>query len=87
VVCTPPRRAIDSRFWRSPYENEAVVAAAIHRFGGKVVVVDASASLPRLRRRPGLKTWKVRDHKPPEGCSGWCLLRYLIDKSSWSWEI
>lgn len=44
----------------NPYENESVVAEAIRRFGGKLEVVDVSSELPRLRRSPGLLTWKVR---------------------------
>ena len=47
----------------NPVENEAVVASAIDRCGGssKVEILDCSSMLPQLRRRPGLKSWKVMD--------------------------
>lgn len=47
----------------NPVENEAVVASAIARCGGltKVGLVDCSASLPDLKRKPGLQQWKVMD--------------------------
>ena len=38
----------------NPHENEAVVAEAVRRFGGKVVVEDVSDMLPALKRKPGL---------------------------------
>ena len=47
----------------NPVENEAVVASAIDRCGGssKVEILDCSSMLPQLKRRPGLKSWKVMD--------------------------
>ncbi|KAL8346798.1 hypothetical protein RB598_000608 [Gaeumannomyces tritici] len=47
----------------NPVENEAVIAAAIERCGGleTIEILDSSESLPGLKRRPGLKTWKVMD--------------------------
>lgn len=47
----------------NPVENEAVIAAAIERCGGleTIDIIDSSESLPGLKRRPGLKTWKVMD--------------------------
>ncbi|KAK9477986.1 S-adenosyl-L-methionine-dependent methyltransferase [Lipomyces japonicus] len=56
----------------NPVENEAVVAAAIRQWKGKVKIVDASNLLPGLVRRPGVLSWKVmgKDKKwknEPEG--------------------
>ena len=47
----------------NPVENEAVVAHAIERCGGSdnVEIIDCSSMLPGLKRRPGLKSWKVMD--------------------------
>ncbi|CEF97450.1 RNA (C5-cytosine) methyltransferase [Ostreococcus tauri] len=45
----------------NPLENEAVVAALLKRAGGAVELVDVSKSLPKLKRRPGMKLWKVGD--------------------------
>ncbi|KAI8589072.1 NOL1/NOP2/Sun domain family, member 2 [Geranomyces variabilis] len=46
----------------NPVENEAVVAAAIRMTQGALRVVDVSAELPALIRKPGLSTWVVQ-HK------------------------
>ena len=43
----------------NPMENEAVVASLLRRCGGSLELVDTSHMLPKLRRRSGLKTWKV----------------------------
>ena len=43
----------------NPMENEAVVASLIRRCGGALEIVDTSHMLPKLKRRNGLKTWKV----------------------------
>lgn len=43
----------------SPVENEAVVAAALRKYGDQVRLVDCSDKLPGLKRRPGISTWKV----------------------------
>jgi len=43
----------------NPIENEAVVAELLRMAGGALKLVDVSASLPDLKRAPGLKTWKV----------------------------
>ncbi|XP_024013884.1 tRNA (cytosine(34)-C(5))-methyltransferase [Eutrema salsugineum] len=45
----------------NPIEDEAVVAEILRRCGDSVELVDVSDKLPELIRRPGLKTWKVRD--------------------------
>ena len=56
-------RVVYSTCSMNPVENEAVVASAIERCGGlsKVTIVDCSSALPKLKRRPGLKQWKVMD--------------------------
>ncbi|KAH3669049.1 hypothetical protein OGAPHI_001645 [Ogataea philodendri] len=43
----------------SPIENEAVIAAALRRWGGKVKTVDCSDMLVGLKRRPGVSSWKT----------------------------
>ncbi|MCL7035033.1 hypothetical protein MKW94_027656, partial [Papaver nudicaule] len=45
----------------NPVENEAVVAEILRRCGGSVELLDVSTELPELIRRPGIKSWKVRD--------------------------
>ena len=45
----------------NPIENEAVVAQLLRDNGGSVKLVDATALLPALKRRPGISTWKVFD--------------------------
>lgn len=43
----------------SPTENEAVVAAALRKWGDQIRLVDCSNELPGLVRRSGLSNWKV----------------------------
>lgn len=43
----------------SPVENEAVIAAALRKWGGQVRVLNCDGQLPALLRRPGLNNWKV----------------------------
>ncbi|KAJ2382460.1 tRNA (cytosine-5-)-methyltransferase ncl1, partial [Coemansia sp. RSA 2559] len=43
----------------NPIENEAVVAHVLDHFEGALRLVDVGDQLPELKRRPGLKTWKV----------------------------
>lgn len=43
----------------SPVENEAVVAAALRKWGGQVRVVNCDDQLPGLVRRKGLSSWKI----------------------------
>ncbi|KAJ3149520.1 tRNA (cytosine(34)-C(5))-methyltransferase [Geranomyces michiganensis] len=45
----------------NPVENEAVVAAAINMTQGALRLVDVSAELPALIRKPGLDKWVVQD--------------------------
>ncbi len=56
-------RVVYSTCSMNPVENEAVIASAVERCGGmeKVALVDCSASLPELKRKPGLKAWFVMD--------------------------
>ncbi|CAN6479939.1 unnamed protein product [Victoria cruziana] len=57
-------RLVYSTCSMNPVEDEAVVAEILRRSGGSVELLDVSVELPDLVRRPGLKTWKVRD----KGC-------------------
>lgn len=43
----------------NPIENEAVVAEVLRQTKGAIRLVDVSTSLPELKRKPGLSTWKV----------------------------
>ncbi|SPO05966.1 related to tRNA (cytosine-5-)-methyltransferase [Cephalotrichum gorgonifer] len=56
-------RVVYSTCSMNPIENESVVGAAIERCGGleKIDLVDCSDQLPELKRRPGMKDWKVMD--------------------------
>ncbi|PLB34157.1 tRNA (cytosine-C5-)-methyltransferase [Aspergillus candidus] len=58
-------RVVYSTCSMNPIENEAVIASAIERCGGSanVRIVDCSNELPGLKRRPGLRTWKVMDRE------------------------
>lgn len=46
----------------NPIENEAVLHAVLSTLDGAAHLVDVSAELPGLQRRPGLHTWKPTDH-------------------------
>lgn len=56
-------RVVYSTCSMNPVENESVVAAAIERCCGqdKVEIVDCSDRLPLLKRKPGMKKWKIMD--------------------------
>ncbi|CCE86434.1 Piso0_004923 [Millerozyma farinosa CBS 7064] len=43
----------------SPVENEAVVSAALRKWGNQIKLVDCSNELPGLKRCQGLTDWKV----------------------------
>jgi len=45
----------------NPVEDEAVVGEVLRQSGGSIELLDVSAEFPELKRRPGLKSWKVRD--------------------------
>lgn len=55
----PGGRLVYSTCSLNPLENEAVVAAALKLWGGKVKLVDSSDRLPGLIRHNGIKTWNV----------------------------
>ncbi|KJZ79240.1 hypothetical protein HIM_01391 [Hirsutella minnesotensis 3608] len=56
-------RVVYSTCSMNPVENESVVAAAIERCGGpgNVEILDCSDQLQNLKRRPGIKKWKIMD--------------------------
>ena len=56
-------RVVYSTCSLNPVENESVVAAAIALCGGpdKVEILESSEMLPQLKRKPGLKSWKIMD--------------------------
>ncbi|KAL1917054.1 uncharacterized protein VTP21DRAFT_5252 [Calcarisporiella thermophila] len=49
----------------NPIENEAVIAEVLRRCKGSLELIDVSNELPQLKRRPGLRHWRVmaRDNK------------------------
>ncbi|KAG7400064.1 hypothetical protein PHYBOEH_007132 [Phytophthora boehmeriae] len=53
----------------NPLENEAVVAELLRWSKGSLELVDVSSTLPLLKRRPGISTWKVMDSKLTEFAS------------------
>lgn len=58
----PGGRMVYSTCSMNPVENESVIAAAIERCGHEnVEILDCSNELPGLKRKPGMKTWKVMD--------------------------
>ncbi|KAI9989643.1 hypothetical protein PInf_019928 [Phytophthora infestans] len=50
----------------NPLENEAVVADLLRWSKGSLELVDVSNTLPLLKRRPGISTWKVMDSQLKE---------------------
>ncbi|KEY74202.1 hypothetical protein S7711_00359 [Stachybotrys chartarum IBT 7711] len=56
-------RVVYSTCSMNPVENESIITAAIDRCGGaaNVEIVDCGEQLPELKRKPGLKTWKIMD--------------------------
>lgn len=55
----PGGRLVYSTCSLNPIENEAVVAAALKLWNGKVKLVDSSDRLPGLIRHNGVSNWKV----------------------------
>jgi multisite-specific tRNA:(cytosine-C5)-methyltransferase len=54
-------RMVYSTCSMNPLENEAVIAEILRLTNGNVEVVDVTNELPKLKRRPGLQSWKVFD--------------------------
>ena len=56
-------RVVYSTCSMNPIENEAVIASAIERCGGleKVELLPSDDKLPKLVRKPGLKSWSIMD--------------------------
>eukprot|EP00271_Cylindrocystis_brebissonii_P018703 TRINITY_DN5426_c0_g2_i1.p1 TRINITY_DN5426_c0_g2~~TRINITY_DN5426_c0_g2_i1.p1 ORF type:complete len:1077 (+),score=238.17 TRINITY_DN5426_c0_g2_i1:140-3370(+) len=53
-------RLIYSTCSLNPVENEAVVAQVLRESGGAMELLETSEMLPELKRRPGLRSWKVK---------------------------
>ncbi|CAI5745058.1 unnamed protein product [Peronospora destructor] len=53
----------------NPLENEAVVADLLRWSKGSLELVDVTNTLPLLKRRPGISTWKVLDSQLKEHTS------------------
>ncbi|XP_074588681.1 uncharacterized protein LOC141844544 [Curcuma longa] len=54
-------RMVYSTCSMNPVENEAVVAEVLRRSGDSIKLLDVSGELSELVRRPGFKTWKLKD--------------------------
>lgn len=68
-ILKPGGRLVYSTCSMNPIENEAIVAHVLRAYGDQMELVDCFDMLPGLIRRPGLKTWLVKDNsgKSPGG--------------------
>lgn len=78
----PGGRVVYSTCSMNPVENESVIAAAIERCGHEnVEIVDCSNELTGLKRKPGMKTWKVMD-KPGRIWDDWEQVQKWVAEES-----
>jgi multisite-specific tRNA:(cytosine-C5)-methyltransferase len=54
-------KLVYSTFSMNPVEDEVVVGDVLRQSGGSIEILYVFAKFPELKRRPGLKSWKVRD--------------------------
>nr|XP_031858166.1 uncharacterized protein CI109_006408 [Kwoniella shandongensis]KAA5525238.1 hypothetical protein CI109_006408 [Kwoniella shandongensis] len=59
TMLKPGGRLVYSTCSFNPSEDEAVIAAGLNARPGQFSIVDVSAQLPNLKRRPGKTSWKV----------------------------
>ncbi|EDO19460.1 hypothetical protein Kpol_1002p109 [Vanderwaltozyma polyspora DSM 70294] len=66
----PKGRLVYSTCSMNPIENEAVVAAALRKWGDKIRLVNCDDKLPGLVRSKGISTWPVVDRNMEEKKKG-----------------
>lgn len=65
-ILKPGGRLVYSTCSLNPMENEAIVAHVLRKYGEDIELLDCSDMLPGLVRRPGLRTWAVKDNSGKE---------------------